>query len=236
MPGWERVDRGRRASAIGAVSTPRRPGRGWEANYLVSSDRSPGSGQPRVRVRVSVHSGVFLRVHRECITRSRGDRDIRGRWGDIVIRERTTRKTTKTTTSTNVTDSSALSTSRLTRPGVCGEKWHERVHGSAGGCERHRRGCWCTRSGCDRGGTRNAGDRMQSKMAGSRCNLPSVRNQGCCVDRDNHLIELVDIFYEILLNSFVLPYLLRFRFFWLRHTALEMNSSQKGGKMENTEI
>jgi len=131
----------------------------------------------------------------------------------VAIRERTTTKTTKTTTSTDVTDSSALSASRPTRPGVRREKWRERVHGSAGGCERHRRGCWCTRSGCDRGGTRNAGDRMWSKMAGSRCNLSSIRNQGCCVDRDDHLTELRRHFLQdTFIRGLVLPYLLHHRF------------------------
>ncbi|XP_076181179.1 uncharacterized protein LOC143153645 [Ptiloglossa arizonensis] len=44
MPGWERVDRGRRASVV-AVSTPRLPGRGKEADSGGSSKAQLGSAE-----------------------------------------------------------------------------------------------------------------------------------------------------------------------------------------------
>lgn len=67
MPGWERVERGRRASVVAVVSTLRRPGRGRETDFSASSGRSPGRGRARVRICARVPSGVLCanasRVH-----------------------------------------------------------------------------------------------------------------------------------------------------------------------------
>lgn len=67
LPGWERVDRGRRASVVAVVSTLRRPGRGREADFSASSGRSLCRGRARVRICARVHSSVLSCC--ECICR-----------------------------------------------------------------------------------------------------------------------------------------------------------------------
>lgn len=156
--------RGWRASVVVVVSTPRRPGRGREADFSASSCRSLGQLENRereceyVRLCVAVcfcgcipsgsHSsragGIYRDVERDKVGDTRNDVDDEDEDDDDGRRGRRRANSV----SAIAADSAGFAkTKREGKRELCQEAVRE----------RHRRSCWCTRSGCDRGGMCDVG-------------------------------------------------------------------------------